>query len=251
VGAGEIEGFGRGETRNEAIGDFRRGHQRWRMAGPTKHEVAMDLIGAEDQVAFNAERRERADLARRPRGAARIVRVAEEHDLGARRQLGLEPVEVHHVAAVGFDELGVEDAAAVGNDDAAEGVIGGREDDDLVAGLAHGLEGEAEAGDDAGRRAHPARIDRQLVPARQPIGERLGPGAGIGVVAVDAALDHLLERGGDARRGGKIHVRDPHRNRVWRRDAGKLRHVIPLRRVRAAALDDAIEIEHEAGDPGG
>ena len=32
----------------------------------------------------------------------------------------------------------------------------------------------------------------KLVAARQPVGERLGPGAGVGVVAVDAALDDLL-----------------------------------------------------------
>ena len=221
------------------------------MAGGAEHEVAVDLVGAQNQVVLDAERGERADLVGRPRGAAGIVRVAEEHDLGARRQLGLERVEIHRVAAVGFDELGVENAPAVVDDDAAEGVIGGREDDDLVAGLADGLERQAEAGDDARRRANPGRIDRQLVAARQPIGERRGPGAGVGVVAMDAALDDLLERGSDARRRREIHVRDPHRDRVGRRDAGELGDVIPLRRVRAATLDDAVEIEHGAGVPGG
>ena len=46
------------------------------------------------------KRRQRAELVRRPGGAAGIVRAAQEHDLGPRRQLAAQRVEVHRVAAL-------------------------------------------------------------------------------------------------------------------------------------------------------
>ena len=84
------------------------------MPGAAEDEIAMDLVGNQDQVVLGAERGQRADFIGRPDGAAGIVRAAEEHDLGPRRQLGAQRVEVHDVAAVGLHELGVENAPLVG-----------------------------------------------------------------------------------------------------------------------------------------
>src|SRR5262249_48737798 len=41
------------------------------------------------------------------------------------------------------------------------------------------------------------------------------------------------------------------RDRVWCIDARQMRHHVPLRCVRAAALDHAVEIEHEVAAPDG
>src|SRR6478736_5728993 len=64
---------------------------------------------------------------------------------------------------------------------------------------------------------------------------------------MDAAGDRGGQHFRDAGRRRKIHVGDPHRNGVRRRDPRKLGHVIPFRRVRAAAVNDAIEIKHRDG----
>ena len=213
---------------------------------PSKTQIAMDLVGDQDQVVLGAEGGQRADLVDRPDGAAGIVRAAKEDDLRPRRQLRAQRIEVHAVATVGLDQLRIENAPLIGEDDPAERMIGGREDDHLVAGRAHRLKDEAQPGNDAGRRAHPGRVDPQAVPARHPIRERGRPGARIGVVAVDRAPVLGRERFGHAGRRGEIHVRHPHRDRIRRLDAREPRHVVPFRRVRAAALDHAVEIEHGA-----
>ena len=93
---------------------------------------------------LGAEGSQRAKLIRRPDGAAGIVRAAQEDDFGSRRQLAAQRIEIHRVAPLGLDKLRIENAPLVGDNDLAKGVIGGRKDDDLVAGRADGLKDEAE-----------------------------------------------------------------------------------------------------------
>ena len=196
--------------------------------------------------------RQRAKLVGRPDGAAGIVRAAKKNDLRARRQLGAQRIEIHRVAAIGLDKLRIEDAPLIGDDDPAEGVIGRRKDDDLVAGLAHRLQDQTEPGDDAGRRAHPARIDPQAMAARHPIGERRRPAAGVGVIAVDGALD-LGGRAPPSRPAARRNPCPPPTSAIASGDLMPDRrgHIVPLGSVRAAALDDAVEIEHETSAPKG
>ena len=181
-----------------------------------------------------------------PDGTAGIVRAAQEDDAALRRQLCAHRIEVHDVATVGLDELDIEDAAVVGGDDLAEGVIGRREQDDFVAGLGDRLQDEAESRNDARCRAHPGRVDVQAVAAPHPSSEGFAPGAGVGVVAVNAARDFGSECFGDAGWACEVHVGDPHGDRIWRGDARELGDHVPFRRVGAAPLDDAVEVEHEA-----
>ena len=244
MGAGQVERLGGGDAGDQAVGDLGRGGDGRRVLGAGEDEVAMDLVGHQQQIVLGAKAGQRTNLVGRPHGAAWIVRAAEENDLGPRRQLLAQRGEVHGVAAVGLDQLRIEDAPLVGQDDAAEGVIGGREDDDLVAGGGGRLQDEAEPRHDAGRRADPVGIHAQAMPAGHPIRERGRPAAGVGVVAVGGARNLGRERFRHARRRGEIHVRDPHRDRVGRVDAREPGHVVPLGGVRAAALDDAVEIEH-------
>ena len=145
----------------------------------------------------------------------------------------------------------IENAPRIGDDDFAEGVIGGRKDDDFVAGRGHGLKDETEPGYDPRRLTHPAWVHAQTMAARHPIHERCGPASGVGVIAVGGSLNLGGERCRHARRRGEVHVRDPHRNRIRRLDAGQTRHVVPLRGVGAAAFNNAVEVEHETAAPVG
>ena len=100
MGAGEIEGLCGGDAGDQAIRDLRRGRQRRRMLRAAQQQITVDFVGNQDQIAFGAERGERADLLDRPDGAAWIMRAAEKHDLGARREFRGERIEVHHVTAL-------------------------------------------------------------------------------------------------------------------------------------------------------
>ena len=100
MGAGEIEGLGRGDAGDQAIRDLGSGRQRRRMPGAAQKQVAVDFVGNQNQIAFGAEEGERADLLDRPDGPARIMRAAEKHDPGSRREFRGERIEVHRVAAL-------------------------------------------------------------------------------------------------------------------------------------------------------
>ena len=169
MSAGEIEGLGRGDAGDQTVGDLGRRRQCRRVLGTGENQIAVDLVGHQDQIVRGAEARQRAKLIGRPGSAAGVVRAAKEDDLGARRQLAAQRIEIHRVAACGLDKLRIENAPLVGDNDLAEGVIGRRKDHDLVAGRADRLKDETESGHDAGRRTDPARVDPQTVAARHPI----------------------------------------------------------------------------------
>ena len=218
MGAGEIEGLGGGDTGDQAIRDLGRGRQGRRMPGAAQKQVTVDFVGNQDQIAFGTEQGEGADLLDRPDGPARIMRAAEKHDFGARREFCGERIEVHRVAALTQRQLRVEDASLIGENDLSESMIGRWKDHDLVAGFGDGLKDQAQSRDDAGRRADPGRVDRQAVPARHPFGKRDRPTAGVGIIAMDGAGDGGGQGFRDAWRRRKIHVGDPHRDPVRCRD---------------------------------
>ena len=98
MGAGEIEGLGRGDAGDQTVRDLGRGRHCRRVLRAGENEIAMDLVGNQDQVVLGAEGSQRAKLIRRPDGAAGIVRAAQEDDFGSRRQLAAQRIEIHRVA---------------------------------------------------------------------------------------------------------------------------------------------------------
>jgi hypothetical protein len=50
MGAGEIEGLGRGEASDQAIGDLGCGRERRRVPDAAQQQVAMDLVGNQNQI---------------------------------------------------------------------------------------------------------------------------------------------------------------------------------------------------------
>src|SRR5689334_19901891 len=118
------------------------------MPGAAQKQVTVDFVGNQNQVAFGAEEGERADLLDRPYGPTRIMRAAEKHDLGSRREFRGECIEVHRVAALTQGQLRVEDASLIGENDLSERMIRRWEHDDFIAGLGDGLKDEAQSRDD-------------------------------------------------------------------------------------------------------
>src|SRR6185503_6382523 len=110
-----------------------------------EHEIAMNLIGYENQIALGAKVGKRGEFVGRPRRAAGIVWTAQEDDLRSRREFVAQRVEVHRVAPLPLDELRIENATLVGDDDLSECVVGGREHHGLVARRTDSLQDQAEA----------------------------------------------------------------------------------------------------------
>ncbi len=95
MGAGQIEGLGRGDAGDETVCDLGRGDDGGRVLRAVKEQIAMDLVGNQDQVVLGTECGQRADLIDGPDGPTGIVRAAKENDLRPRRQLGAQRIEVH------------------------------------------------------------------------------------------------------------------------------------------------------------
>src|SRR5215470_10204309 len=81
VRAGEIEGFCRRHASDQPVRDFGCCGKGGRVPRAGKNEIAMDLVGDQDQVMPGAKSRQRADLLAPPYGPAGVVRAAEEDDL--------------------------------------------------------------------------------------------------------------------------------------------------------------------------
>ena len=134
--AGNVEGLG-GCAEGDAdlcclVADGGKGH----VAVAEEGHVAVYLVAEDDNVAVVAEAGQPAQRVGGPAEACGVVRIAEDEQLAALvGHLG-QLFEVHVVAAVGGWPQGVVHhlaSVALGRD--AEGVVDGRLDDDLVAGL--------------------------------------------------------------------------------------------------------------------
>src|SRR5262249_54821297 len=139
------------------------------------NEIAMDLVGNQEQIMPLAKSRQSANLIGRPKGAARIVRTAEKDSLCAGSQPFTERIEVHNVTALSLHKLCIENLPLIGKNNAAERVIGRRKDDNLIARLADGLKDEAQPGNDTRDRAYPPRLDAQAMPLCHPLAKRSCP----------------------------------------------------------------------------
>ncbi len=62
MGAGEVEGLGRGDAGDQTVGNLGRGRQRRGVPGAVQHQIAVDFVGHQNQIAFDAEAGERADF---------------------------------------------------------------------------------------------------------------------------------------------------------------------------------------------
>ena len=169
MGAGQVEGLGRGDAGNEPIHDLGSGDRGRHVLRTLIDQVAMDLVGYQDEVAFATQIGDRPDLVGVPRRGRRDCAANKKARAPARRKVAGQPLEIHAVAALFLDHRHIVDDAVVGLDDEAEGMIGRREYDDLVARFGQRLENEADAGDDAWRGRKPVRVGSPAMPAFEPV----------------------------------------------------------------------------------
>ena len=96
--AGQVEGFARREQRHAAVGDFRRERGNRDMLTALVDQVAVNFVGAEDQVVAQAELGDAFQFRARVDAPDRIMRVAEDEQSRLWRDGGFERVEVDFVA---------------------------------------------------------------------------------------------------------------------------------------------------------
>ena len=133
------------------------------------------------------------DLLRCPNRPAGIVRTAEENRLGPGCQLCGQRIQIHPIASVHQIHGRIQDASVIGRDDPAKGVIDRRKQNDLVSGLAHRLQDQPKPRHHPRRRAHPAGIEGHAMASLHPAAKRLGPTAGVRIVAMGARVRLLRE----------------------------------------------------------
>ena len=185
------------------------------------------------------------NLVQVPDPAAGVVRGAEDDHALAAGEGGGEAIEVHRVAAVRAEDEGrLDDLAGVGAQDAVEGVVDGREQDHPVAGGGEGLQADGQPGDDAVGGEDRGGVDAPVVAAGHPAADRRPVAAVVAEVAEDAVRRLGLHRRRNLGRGAEVHVGHPHGEPVVRRDAVERLHHVPLAAMRAAAVDDLVEVEH-------
>ena len=184
---------------------------------------------------------EGAELPFRPHATHGVVGVAEQEERGAGLlDHPLERCDVKSVAAALVRERRAGDDTPVVLDDLLERVVDRRLDDDGLPRLGEGAHGGREREDDArgqdagGGVGPPPLVPFDPVTRRDVVGVvRLG-------VAKDAVTTALLERldglGGNA----KVHVGDPHGQKVDRLAA--VLGAVVLERVGAVTVDDLVEV---------
>jgi hypothetical protein len=211
-----------------------------------QHQVVVDLVGDQQEVVRGAEVGDSAQLGPVPDPAAGVVRRAEQQDALAPGQRRRERVQVHDVPPVALDERRLEDRPAVGPQHPVERVVDRREHDHGVVGLGEGLQAERDSGDQPVGGGDGGRVHLPAVAPRHPAGDRRVVFAVVAEVAVDPVRHRRRQGGVHRRRRAEVHVGDPHRQRVVRREAVARLHPVPLHRVGAAAVDQLVEVEHLA-----
>ena len=214
--AGDVPGFAGGEKGDGARGETLRKIEAGEMwgGGFVEDEVAVDFIGDEDEVVAFAEGGEFFDFGFRKHAAERVLRIAEEKQLG-RGGDGL----FHGFPIEGPDFI---DEDVIDGDefhlrivvDAEEWRIDGRAGHHGLAGFAEGAGGEGKGGDES------AEVDDVIerdggVPAITEVGEDGVVETIVGLGVAEHAVVHAAVEGlDDGGSGGEVHIGHPERIEV-------------------------------------
>ena len=211
----DVPGFRRCHQRDRAAGDgFVEGGDGDVRRGRVEHQATVDLVGADDQVVAFGELGDAGQFIPVEDAPHRVVRVAQHEQAHVFGEGCFGGVPVPFPAlAVQHQRRGDQALLEIGRR-MQEGRVDRRRGEHPVAGLADGPHCDVETGDDAGQPHQPVGLDAPGVVAGDAFDDRLQqrrPGVGIAEHAViDACVECLQHR----RRGGEIHVGDPHGNHV-------------------------------------
>lgn len=176
-------------------------------------ELAVDLVGEDDDIGALADLCHLAQLLGGPYPAGGVVGVAEEEEADAAGTDGfLKGLEVDGAGlCLGVPCQGEVHEGAVGVADAAEEtVVGGGEGQHGIALAAETLEDGADGGDDTAGVLDPLAGEFPLVPCAVPPTDGIVEALGHEAVAVDGVGGAALYGGSNAGCCLEIHVGDPH-----------------------------------------
>ena len=180
-----------------------------------QHQAAVDLVGADHQVAPFTDPGNSFEFVSLEHAADGIVRIAQHEQTGAvvHRRLGRIPIP--GPALVGpLPQGGLLQLAPVVGRGAEEGWVDRRCREHAVAVVADRAAGHVEGADHARQPDQPARFDAPAVIAIHRVDDRAverWPGVG---VAQHAMIEACPDRVDHDLGGGEIHVGHPHRNDV-------------------------------------
>ena len=185
---------------------------------PRHRDVAVDLVGHDDDVVLDADVKQSAELSGLPHAPDGVVWAAEQKQTRSRvRGFYGEVFEVDAVARpaggaervpVGRQERVFYDTPPAALDGVSEGAINGWLDDHAVAFGGEAANGVEEGGHDARGRGDPVLLGWPSVPATLPKHASLVVLVGRIGVPQAAGLGEARERLCDGGRKRKLHVRD-------------------------------------------
>ena len=139
---------------------------------------------------------------------------------------------------------------AIGINDPRKRMIDRREDNDPLTRGRACLNDHRNGVDQPMRLQRPVRLNRPAMAARHPGCHRGTKARIVAVIAMDAVIDHLLQRHIDRRRRTEIHISNPERNTGVRRNTVILLEFVPLLGMGVSAVDHLVEINHQLSVPG-
>ncbi|MDZ7747725.1 MAG: hypothetical protein U5K43_01900 [Halofilum sp. (in: g-proteobacteria)] len=235
--AGDVVGLAGRDQGDRAARDLgAEAGERHVLGARVEDQRVVDLVAADDEVALDAERRQRLELVAGVDPPGRVLRVAQQQQPRAPREPPREPVEVDRAGGVGERHLDALAPRPRGR--LAERRVDRRERRDGVAVVTDRGTGEMDPGHEPGQPDQPLRCHVPGVVLAQHGARDLDQLLGRARVAEHAVVHARVQGIEHRRRGAEIHVRDPHRQDIAPGVA------VPLLAGRAAAVDRGVELVH-------
>ena len=177
-----------------------------------------------------------------PDATGRIMRRADNQHALTARHGRLHPVEIHDVNAIFLRQWQLGQPTARACDFLGKLMVNRRHDGHVIIRLGQRLNGHANRIAQPECHEHPVRINPPAMAVLHPPDHRVL----IGRIACEIPVIRLVQKpaGGRLQELGRreIHIRDPHRQPVFRRHTKHVLHRIPLGRIGAAPVNRLIKI---------
>ena len=204
-----------------------------------QHQIAMDFVGNDQHIVFQADFAQKQQLVSRPATAHGVMRITKNQHLGGLGLFG-QLVEVDFVAFSPVDQGIVDQFPSVTADGMMERRIDRRLDNDFISRLGKGQHRHVEAADHTWSERHPFRRHIPVMAAFQPACDRLKIWLVLEVIAIDGVFGSFDDCLTDEIGRLEVHVGHPHRQHV--RVAENLFSQVVFHAVSIRAIDHLVEI---------
>ncbi|MNC22698.1 hypothetical protein D3C75_707050 [compost metagenome] len=192
---------------------FRQGRE-WNMLVARHRQIAMNFIRNDRHAVPQAQIPKTKQLLTLPHSAARIMRTAQQQQLGSAGHQLFELIIIHDIMA--FFKLQRIDRhlAVIHPDHIIKRIIHRRLQNHLIARVAEQLYRKAQRGNDAGGINNPFLLKLPVMASAVPAGNRLFVGITRHAIAVNPLLHAAQNRFLHGRRALKVHIGYPERKNV-------------------------------------